>query len=767
MFNNNNLSPKWKNYLYFLVLLLVCTSVKAQQWTAKNAPLMTKFAQDVDPAAVLPEYPRPQMVREKWENLNGIWQYQPGTWKNEPYPKDKLTSSILVPFAVESALSGVMESHERIWYRRQFTIPQDWKGEDILLHFGAVDYQCEVFINDKSVGTHSGGYDAFTFDITNLVSDGEQSITVKVWDPTTREGFPRGKQTLNPGGIMYTSVTGIWQTVWLEPIPKKRIIDFKMVPDIDKSVLKLSVNGEGGKNLTYTAEVKDGNKLVASIRSKPLVPTEIKIKNQKLWSPDSPFLYDMTITLKEGGKIVDKVDTYFGMRKISLEDDGKFQRLYLNNKFVFQMGPLDQGYWPDGLYTAPTDEALRYDLEMTKNLGFNMTRKHIKVEPQRWYYWCDKLGLMVWQDMPSPNSYTQGTPPIDKEVFASELIRMVETHWNSPSIVMWVLFNEGQAQHNTKEYAAMVKGLDPSRLVNEASGWSNKGVGDVFDLHAYPPPTCPESDFQATACGEFGGLGYSLEGHIWNPDDLMQYITLENEDAYLELYDDFSTILTKFKTNNGLSAAVYTEITDVEIEMNGIMTYDRILKVDPEKIRASNHKVIHKQIFEHTYDILPTAETAVREWKFTISIPPDNWTKMGFDVSSWKTGTAGFGTDDTPAAVVGTPWKSDEIWIRQEFIMGDLSNIDMSKVKLRVHHDEDCEIYINGVKAASLPKWSSAYENIDISKEAKKTLINNGKNVLAIHCRQTNGGQYIDAGLSYVTGDKPLEDNVVNEILIK
>nr|WP_321406373.1 sugar-binding domain-containing protein [uncultured Carboxylicivirga sp.] len=752
--------------LVSITLLLTSIGLQAQKWESKQAPLMTKFAKDVDPENVLPEYPRPQMVREKWMNLNGLWQFQPGTWENEPYPKGNLKRNILVPFAVESALSGVMEHHERLWYRRSFNVPQSWNGERVLLHFGAVDYQCEVFINNKSVGTHQGGYDPFSFDITNALTKGEQSITVKVWDPTVKEGFPRGKQTLNPEGIMYTSVTGIWQTVWLEPVPQQRIVDFKMVPDIDKSVLNLSVKAEGGRLLNYTAVVKDGNKVVATINSKPMAPTEIKIKNQKLWSPDSPFLYDMTITLKDGDKVVDKVDTYFGMRKISLGFDGKFQRLYLNNKFTFQMGPLDQGFWPDGLYTAPTDEALRFDIEMTKKLGFNMSRKHIKVEPYRWYYWADKLGLLVWQDMPSPNSYTSGTPPINKEAFTTELMRMVETHQNIPSIVMWVIFNEAQAQHDVKEYCALVKGLDPSRLVNEASGWQHEGNGDVIDNHSYPPPSCPYSPYQASACGEYGGIGYQIDGHIWNPDDLMQYVMIQTDEEYLNMYDEFTTMLTKFKTNNGLSAAVYTEITDVEIELNGIMTYDRIMKVDPAKVFASNQKVIHKNIYEYVYNVLPTAEVEDRSWQYTFDQPANNWMKADFNASAWKTGKGGFGSAGTPQAINGTTWETKDIWVRQEFELGDVSKLDLSKLYLRVHHDDNGVVYINGVKAADLPNWTSGYINIELSDEAKKALVK-GKNVIAIHCHQNDGGQYIDAGFVVVSKDKPISDSVIKTLLIK
>jgi len=749
--------------LIALFLLLVTQfQVKAQKWEPKQAPLMTRFAKDVDPNNVLPEYPRPQMAREKWMNLNGLWQYQPGTWANEPYPQGKLAKNILVPFAVESALSGVMEHHERLWYRRTFSVPADWKGQRVLLNFGAVDYECEVFINDKSVGKHQGGYDPFSFDITDFLTNGEQTITVKVYDPTVSAGFPRGKQTLNPEGIMYTSISGIWQTVWLEPVSQTRIANFKITPDIDKSVLKLTVfaQGEKERDCEYTAQVKDGNQVVATVKGKSLYEIAIPIKNQKLWSPDSPFLYDLTITMSDGNKIVDQVDGYFGMRKISVEFDGKFKRMYLNNKFLFQMGPLDQGFWPDGLYTAPTDAALKYDLEMTKAFGFNMVRKHIKVEPYRWYYWADKLGLMIWQDMPSPNSYTANTPPVEKEAFRKELVRLVETHWNIPSIVMWVIFNEEQAQHDTKEYCAMVKGLDPGRLVNQASGGRHEGVGDILDYHSYPPPACPSSPYQATACGEYGGIGYIVPGHIWKVGPT--YIMLDDKEKYMKLYDDFSTMLAGYKTTGGLSAAVYTEITDVEVELNGLMTYDRIPKADVKRFYASNRKAIEDNIYFQ--EIYPSSEVKAHNWQYTISTPAKDWMKKEFDASSWKTREAGFGTASTPGAVVRTEWNTSDIWLRQEIKLGDLSAINLNDLLLNIHHDDECEVYINGVEAAVITGATTSYVNFEISAAAKKALVSNGKNTLAIHCKQHGGGQFIDCGLSIKSINKPLSDKVLNKL---
>ncbi|WP_186458797.1 glycoside hydrolase family 2 protein [Mucilaginibacter achroorhodeus] len=709
---------------------------------------MTRFAKDVDTGSVLPEYPRPQLQRTEWMNLNGIWQYKPGTWQNEPYPKNDLGKRILVPFPVEAALSGVMEHHDRLWYRRNFVIPAGWRGRRVILHFGAVDYECEVFINDKSVGKHQGGYDAFSFDVSDFLTKGNQTITVKVFDPTDGGGFPRGKQTLNPQGIMYTSTTGIWQTVWLEPVQRTHIESVKMTPDIDHSVLNLSLQTAFGDQTQFTAEIKENGHTIQTYRGDASAPAQIKLKNPHLWSPDHPFLYDMDITLRDdAGKTVDVVKTYFGMRKSSIGYDGKFYRLYLNNKPLFQYGPLDQGFWPDGIYTAPTDAALRSDLEMIKKLGFNMVRKHIKVEPQRWYYWADKLGLLVWQDMPSPNSYTFGTPPPEKEAFANELTRLVENHYNSPSIVTWVIFNENQGQHDTKKYVALVRGLDQSRIVNEGSGSNNVGVGDLYDIHPYPAPMYPRSKSQANVCGEFGGIGFQPFEKVWNSKDLTQYVTMKNTTDYLALYDKFAGMLAKFRTYNGLSAAVYTEITDVEIELNGLMTYDRVLKADADKIRRSNEKAMYQKVVNKDVIILSTAETEPAKWTYTFKMPKADWATASTDTSVWSQGEGGFGTFFTPGAHIGTEWNTSDIWLRRNFSLRNVSQGNLKNIKLRVHHDEDCEIYINGKLVAKLNGWTSDYEDVSMMPSFQSALNKKGNNLMAVHCKNTNSGQYIDVGL--------------------
>jgi len=739
-----------------IVILLVFTGMTtllfSQQWEPKKAPLMSKFSKDVNPDKVLPEYPRPQMVREKWINLNGLWQYQPGV-SDETLPKGKLSKTILVPFPVESALSGVREHHDRLWYRHNFTIPKTWKGERVLLHFGAVDFESQIYVNGKSLGIHRGGYDPFTFDITPaLTASGEQELTVRVFDPTDNGGFPRGKQTLNPQGIMYTSVTGIWQTVWLEPVAKISIDNIKIVPDVDKSVVKLTVFTEGNASGASVAiKVKDGDKTVTTISIKPNVETSIPVANAKLWSPDNPFLYDLYISLNKGGVNTDAVSSYFGMRKISVENEGGFKKLYLNNKFLFELGPLDQGFWPDGGYTAPTDEALKSDLVMIKKFGFNMVRKHIKVEPYRWYYWADKLGIMVWQDMPSPNSYTEHTPPVDTAEFRSELTRLVKTHWNSPCIINWVLFNEGQAQHNTAGLVKMVRELDPSRLINQASGGEHFGVGDFLDIHSYPAPAVPSSTKQVLACGEYGGIGFIIPSHIWASGPT--YIMIDNQKDYTNLYDQFANDLTLFKTSRGLSAAVYTEITDVEVELNGLLTYDRVIvKGGVEKIYASNNKVIKENLYIN--DVLPSSQKNARTWKYTFDNPDDQWFASNFNDAAWKSGVAGFGTKGTPGGTVRTNWDTKDIWMRQKFTLSNLAGIDKDKLILYIDHDDNCEVYINGVKAAIIDGYSSTYTIVKLTSEAKNAIVAGDKNVIAIHCKQISGGQFIDAGISILKKTK-------------
>ena len=556
----------------------------AEDWQPAAGPLKTRWAKDVSPDHVLPEYPRPQMVRKDWLNLNGLWDIKLG---------DGTESKILVPFAIESALSGVMKHADRVTYRRSFEIPKGWSGQQVLLHFGAVDWESKVTLNGKELGVHRGGYDAFSFDITEaLKGEGAQEITVEVFDPTDLGGQPRGKQKLKPGSIMYTATTGIWQTVWLEPVPPSHIESLKIVPDVDESCLRLTVVGSGSVEAVASEDGKD----MAQVTGQAGSELKLSIPNPKLWSPDSPHLYDLRVSLKSGDKTVDSVTSYFGMRKIALgKDDKGVTRMMLNGKPVFQVGPLDQGFWPDGIYTAPTDEALRFDIAETKRLGFNTTRKHVKVEPDRWYYWCDKLGLLVWQDMPCGNSYTNKPQPIDKPQFKSELLNMVKNRWNHPSIIMWVVFNENQGQHDTEALVAEVKALDPSRLVNNASGNDDKNCGDVIDKHSYPGPESPKpEENRAAVLGEFGGLGLPVDGHTWTKKT-WGYEGTKNIEDLTKSYEKLLGKAWELNSTDGLSAVIYTQLTDVETECNGLLTYDReINKVVPERAAAANSGMLPK-----------------------------------------------------------------------------------------------------------------------------------------------------------------------------
>ena len=582
----------------FLMTILQCRR-STDAWQPIDGPLMTRWAKEVSPKRVHGEYPRPQMVRKEWQNLNGLWDYSILP-KDQPKPGE-YEGKILVPFPVESALSGVSRvvgEGNRVWYRRMFGIKKKWRGRRILLHFGGVDWESTVWINGKEMGSHRGGYDPINFDITDALTDrGEQEIVISVWDPVDTGTQPRGKQVKRPRGIWYTSVTGIWQTVWMEPVQESYISHIKIVPDLDKERVRITPDYSGvGDDYEVKLVVKDDGKIVRDLKMSAIGPFDISMKNPKHWSPDSPFLYDLEIILTdEEGKTADRVTSYFGMRKISLgKDDRGITRLMLNNEFVFQFGPLDQGWWPDGLYTAPTDDALRYDIEVTRQLGCNMARKHVKIEPERWYYWCDKLGLLVWQDMPSGDRYIgrSGEDIVRGEAsarqFEKELTRLITHFGNHPSIVMWVPFNEGWGQYDTPRIVDLIKEQDPSRLVNNASGWADREVGDVHDIHAYPGPAMPEpEEKRAIVLGEFGGLGLPLEGHTWQDKDNWGYRNYKDVRELTHAYAELIRKLETFKPG-GLSAAVYTQTTDVEIEVNGLMTYDRIIKMDPDEVCRIN-----------------------------------------------------------------------------------------------------------------------------------------------------------------------------------
>jgi hypothetical protein len=732
----------WK-LVGLLALLGLLPSAVAAEWKPAAGPLATRWAADVSPANALPEYPRPQMVRPQWLNLNGLWQLDTAK-ADDALPIGKaLPQQVLVPFPIESALSGVMKHEDRVWYRRTFDLPPAWKGRRVLLHFGAVDWEAAVFVNGQEQGTHRGGYDAFSFDITGaLKAEGPQELIVKVFDPTDRGDQPRGKQVLKPGGIFYTPCTGIWQTVWLEPVPETSIGRLALVPDLDASCLRLTAETSGpDRGGAIEVVVRDGDREVARLNAKADEEVRVAIPKDALkrWSPESPFLYDLAVTLRKGNDSADSVTSYFGMRKIELAKDEKgLLRLRLNGQFVFHAGPLDQGFWPDGIYTAPTDAALRYDVEVTKQLGFNATRKHVKIEPERWYYWCDKLGLLVWQDMPSGNNRTAES----KRQFEQELAAMVRQRGNHPSIVMWVPFNEGWGQHDTPRYVDLVKKLDPSRLVNNASGWTDNKVGDVNDIHAYPGPAAPKPETgRGGVLGEFGGLGLAIQGHTWQKEHWGYRGTANRDDLtrkYLALWGK----VWGLRESQGLSAAIYTQITDVETECNGLLTYDRaVIKPDAQKAAAAAQGNV-PQIKLAT--IVPTSQAQGLPWRYTFQKPAAGWQQPGFDDSSWKEGPGGFGTKGTPGAVVRTEWRTPDIWLRRDFEMPEVKK--GGELLLFVHHDEDVEIYLNGILAGRANGFTTDYEEMTLTPEGAAAL-KPGKNLLSVHCKQTQGGQSIDVGI--------------------
>jgi beta-galactosidase/beta-glucuronidase len=607
--------------LVLLTIILLSLGVglanaQSTGWKIVQGKIQTPWATQVDPAKPLPDYPRPQLVRAGWQNLNGLWDYAITPKTNDLTPPATYEGKILVPFAVESALSGVgrtVGKDSLLWYHT--TVNTSAKNnQKTLLHFGAVDWQCDVFVNGQRVGSHQGGYDPFTFDITGkLIKGNRQEVAVRVWDPSNDGPQPRGKQIKNPHGIWYTPVTGIWQTVWLENVPESYIEATKNIPDIDQSTVTVLVTV---KNLQpgdiIRARVWEGTNMMSQKEVAASEAAVLPVTNPRLWAPGSPNLYDLTVALVRKGKVIDEVKSYFAMRKISRQADANgIQRMLLNNRFVFQYGPLDQGWWPDGLYTAPTEEALAFDIQKTKDMGFNMIRKHVKVEPARWYYHCDRLGMLVWQDMPSGDmgNRWESRPGIaglgterkrtseSESIYRREWKSIMDALHNFPSIVVWVPFNEAWGQFKTKEITQWTEQYDPSRLVNSASGGNFYPVGDIMDLHNYPAPAMPSPELfgkdQVLVLGEFGGLGLPVEGHTWQTKDNWGYQTFKTSEELYDRYKGFMKDMTDL-IRMGISAAVYTQTTDVEVETNGLMTYDRaVIKVPVPKLAE-----VHKQLYD-------------------------------------------------------------------------------------------------------------------------------------------------------------------------
>lgn len=583
------------------------------QYAPAGDSLKTRWASEITPENVWQEYPRPQMAREDWLNLNGLWDY---AIRPKGQFVDKYDGKILVPFCVESSLSGVQKyvgKDNELWYQREFEVPSKWNGKRIMLNFGAVDWKCDVWVNDIKVGSHTGGYTPFSIDITQAVRKKGNVLKVRVWDPTDQGEQPCGKQHVKPHGIWYTPVTGIWQTVWLEVVANETYIeDLKIIPDIDNqtvTVIPEIVNASGDikvKVEVYAKNARGRNKIVSKGRSINGETVEVAMPvDAILWSPDNPFLYGVDVSVYKGNKLVDYVISYFAMRKFgTAKDENGIVRLMLNNEPIFMFGPLDQGWWCDGLYTAPCDEALKYDIQKTKDFGYNMIRKHVKVEPARWYYHCDKLGIIVWQDMPSggrgpgwvTDRYFDGSlscrTPESEATYKKEWKEIIDYLYSVPSIGVWVPFNESWGQFKTPEIVEWTKSYDPSRLVNPASGGNHYPVGDILDIHNYPDPEMYFYDAsRVNVLGEYGGIGRKIEGHTWVPSQGWGYVEYDTEEKVTDTYVEYANKLLNL-IPRGFSAAVYTQTTDCEVELNGLMTYDReVVKLNEERIREINLKI--------------------------------------------------------------------------------------------------------------------------------------------------------------------------------
>ena len=610
----------------------------------RAAPIMSRWEKQITAENAWREYPRPQMVRRQWQNLNGRWEYAI-TPRTAPAPT-RFDGPILVPFCVESTVSTVnkpLSADQRLWYRRNVTVPRQWAGQRVLLHFGAVDYECSLWINGGLVGSHTGGSDAFSFEVTDYLKDGPNQLLLGVTDPTSTGEQPRGKQLLNPNSIWYTPVSGIWQTVWMEPVPKQTYIEeVRVTPEVDSGRVRVEVLLDKPADNRTT-----GIRLTALAGGQPIATTLVRegrvgylpVKNPRMWSPDSPILYDLRAELvtvndpfagtannqrpQRGtaaertayvgatvtGSPLDVVTGYFAMRKIVVGPGPVANQpvLLLNGQFVFQNGPLDQGWWPGSLLTPPSEEAMTFEIDFLKKSGFNMLRKHIKIEPERYYYLCDKLGILVWQDMPSGFMEGQNEAPGDqaeplrrsksKEQFELELRRMMNQLHNHPSIVTWVVHNEGWGQYDNERLSAWVKGLDPSRVVNAVSGWNDRGAGDFYDIHTYEPePKAPAPKTnRVVVIGEFGGIGWPVAGHLWNPEMRnWGYQTYQSAEQVLKAYQKKYAKIIEYRQTRALSACVYTQTTDVEGEVNGLLTYDRaVIKIPVETLRQ-----IHAPLFK-------------------------------------------------------------------------------------------------------------------------------------------------------------------------
>ena len=735
------------------------------------ARIMTPWGEKVAPDNAWRGYPRPQMVRAAWTNLNGLWKY--AIVPNAQARPRKWDGEILVPFPVESALSGVgrlLEPDQTIWYNRSFDAKVK-KGERLILHFEQSDFRTMLWVNGVEAGLpHEGGQLPFSYDITDLVRDGANDLTVAVWDPTTSFIGSSGKQSFKPSGCFYTRCSGIGGTVWMETVPEMHIAGYKVTPDIDagKVRFEFDVAGPAFRRREVIVSFEGRNHRTRDGKAEIALPAGFK-----LWSPESPHLYRFTAKCGR-----DSVQGYFGMRKIEVKKDANgVLRIFFNNEPRFPVGTLDQGWWPDGLLTPPSDEAMAFDIRSLKEMGFDMMRKHIKIEPRRYYWLCDTLGILVMQDMPSNKDVNNDCR---YGYTRREMKEIVDSLYNSPSVVAWIPYNEAWGQPGpslTKAMLEWVQRYDPSRIVDGPSGWNDYEGGVVrgrksgasahrpegepeaahlVDRHDYGqrPRMLPVNPRRASFLGEFGGIGCRVEGHLWT-DSAWGYGNTGKDADRAQVQRKFVSLMDHVAglASEGLAGSVYTQTTDVEGEINGLLTYDRkVRKFDAKALSAVHARVrsaAAAAAAPHVRKTLaPKLDPDPRAWAWTTVEPPAGWQAPGFDDSAWKRSAGGFGANPVnPDQKISTPWTTPSIWLRRRFSC-TAAKADILGAALEMFHDEDADVYLNGKPLLSAYGYNTGWTTFRLDRDTFLDALKDGENVLAAKVVQTAGGQYFDTGVS-------------------
>ena len=756
---SGNITPDI-NHLILMKKLIILISItcfaflqsEAQTWQPVGDKIKSRWAKNVNVSNAWQEYPRPQLVRVDWQNLNGLWDYAIQL-KGGKAP-NVFQGKILVPFCVESSLSGVgkpLTPDDELWYKTKFKVPSKWDGKKIKLHFGAVDWQSSIFVNGKLAGEHTGGSDPFSIDISAYIKPSDNELVVKVWDPTDSGIQARGKQVLKPFGFWYTAVSGIWQTVWMEPVNATSIERIIPEADIDKGLLNLrSVLSDpsGNEKINIKVFYKGSQVKELSVPYQENIP--IKLPGAKLWSPQTPDLYQVQIELSRNNKLLDKAKSYFAMRKISMgNDEHGTLRMLLNNEPLFQWGVLDQGWWPESLLTPPTAEAMLYDMQVVKSMGFNMIRKHIKVEPARYYYQADSLGLLLWQDMPSgfnkindPEQHVKFDAEKDWNRSKESGIQF-EKEWKSimdnlkffASIVVWVPFNEGWGQYDTKRVVEWTEKYDTTRLVDGTSGWTDRKVGDMYDAHQYPGPSIEpgvQNPGRTMVLGEFGGLGWPIEDHLWNKNSKnWGYRTYFTQERYLEEYSKLINNLHPLITR-GLSSAIYTQTTDVELEVNGLMTYDREIIKLPVERALKLHSPLYNEPKSKPEFLISDSEISASKLNISFQQPSSGWNLHNpFDEK--------FESFTGPLKLK----KGQSVWAVNSFIRPE----NIKNLAMKLYAQGDLTIYLNGQIIYKNEKILTKrhYDELNILEHSK--YLKDGKNVIGLELKNAEADSDFDFGL--------------------